>query len=138
MIEVGLVYFLRNGSYVPPFVGSGNNARIHPLVLPQKVPGGDIRVPALVYTLTADNEGRSYCGTDTLVENIVVIDCYAPTLLEARKLSKALRKEIVDYRGLMGAVNVRDVSLRGSLTLPDIDPGLMRVADTFSIWYEQE
>lgn len=137
MIEAGLFAFLSADSGVLSLVGDGQRARIFPMVIPQKMKAVD-QVPCVVYQVTQEDRQKVYCGTQKLVSITVTLDCYAMTLIGARQLSEAVRAVLVDYRGLMGDVVVRDVTLSGGLTLYDMEPGLMRVMDTYTIWFEEE
>jgi hypothetical protein len=58
-------------------------------------------------------------------------------MLEASELADAVRAALLGYRGLMGGVQVRDVSLDSETTLDDIEPGLYRVAQFWLIWHEE-
>lgn len=135
--EEGLVAFLSADTAVLSLVGQGDWVRIFPQIVPQKESALK-QVPCLVYTTSAETRSRSFCGTNNLVLTSLELDCYAITLLGARALSSAVRAVLVDHRGTMGDVKVRDVSLESSTTLHDVDPGLFRVVDTYNVWIEEE
>lgn len=137
MIEEGLVLHLSQDAGVSAIVVEGSHKRIYPIVIPQKTAGRS-QLPCIVYSVTGENRTKTYCGTVKVIESIIAIDCYAKSLVEARRLSIAVRRAILDFRGVMGNVRVRDVTLTNSMTLNDMEPGLMRVADSYSIWHEQE
>jgi hypothetical protein len=137
MIERGLVAHLEADTSLFSKIGQGDRFRMFAQIIPQKQRAVD-QVPCLVYSVTAEDRQKTYCGTQKLVMATVQFDSYAVKLSEAREVSNALRAAMIDFRGLMGDVVVRDVSLAGSLTLYDMEPGLMRVVDTFVIWFEEE
>lgn len=138
MIESALFTELRNDTQVGSLVGAATLARIYPSFIPQQTPGGDPQYPAVVYSVLAEQHDKLYCGTSRLVKATVSIDSYAPTVVAARELSNAIRSLMIDYRGQMGGtLVVRDVSLESSIVLIDMEPGLFRVNDVYSIWYEE-
>lgn len=136
-LEAGLVSFLSAQTAVTALIAQGGRVRVFPMVIPQKTKAVD-QVPCVVYQVTLEERQKTFCGTQNLVMATVTLDLYALTLVQARQLSEAVRAAMVDYRGLMGDVPVRDVTLAGALALYDMEPGLMRVMDTYNIWYEEE
>lgn len=138
MLEQWLVDMLLAETSVISLIGeSSARTRLHPLFIPQK----DLKtkqMPCYVYAVTSESRQKTYCGTDGLVNAQLQLDSYALKLKEARELSAASRRVLVDYRGSMGGVDVRDVTLSSSLTLQDMEPGLLRVVDTYDIWYMEE
>lgn len=137
MIEKALFDFLTADTTFLSLVSSGSHVRIYPLVIPQKT-GVRAQMPCVVYAVTADSRQKTYCGTSKLVEVSVSIDCYGSTMKQARDLATELRSLLLDYRGFMGSTYVSDVSLINSISLPDMEPGLYRVSDTYSVWYKEE
>lgn len=136
-LEEGLVSFLISQTGVTSLVAQENRVRIFPLFIPQRTRLVD-QMPCVVYQINGEERQKVYCGTESLVMATVQLDCYALTLQLARSVSNAIRSVLKDYRGLMGDVVVRDVTLTGGLALPDMEPGLMRVVDTYTIWFEEE
>ncbi len=137
ILELGLVEHLISDTTVLSLVAQGDRKRIFPMVIPQKAKAVD-QVPCVVYQITQEERQKVYCGTEKLISVTLQLDSYAVDLITARRLSAAIRAVLVDFRGLMGDVLVRDVTLVGGLTLYDMEPGLMRVMDTYTIWYEEE
>lgn len=137
ILEAGLVQFLSNDAGIAALVVKNAWVRIFPLIIPQKMKAVD-QLPCTVYQVTLEDRHKTFCGTQKLVMATVQFDHYALTLIGARILSKAFRDALLDYRGLMGDVVVRDVTQAGGLPLYDMEPGLMRVMDTYNIWYEEE
>jgi len=137
MLEQALFEFLRADSAVLSLVGQGEWARIFPHIIPQKE-SALTQVPCIVYAVTGEERQRTRCGTDGLTLATVQLDCYALTVAGARDVSRAARDALMDYRGAFGGIVARDVSLEGSAALYDLDPGLMRVVDTYNIWFDEE
>jgi hypothetical protein len=137
LLEKALVVHLRAEPSVEELVTTNGRARIHPLYVPQKQRDRD-QMPCLVYSVVGETRGKTYCGTDRLVDVLVSLDSYAMEMSQARALSDAVRASLLDFRGLMGdLVRVRDVSFVSSIALVDMEPGLIRVNDTLSIWCEE-
>ncbi len=137
ILETGLVQHLAADTAVLSLVGQGSRVRIFPMIIPQKAKAVD-QVPCAVYQVTQEERQKVYCGTQKLISVTLQMDSYAIDLGTARQLSAAIRSALLDFRGFMGDVLVRDVTLVGGLTLYDMEPGLMRVMDTYIIWYEEE
>lgn len=137
MLEKDLFDFLSADTAILSKVGDGTRARIFPLFIPQKKNMQD-QMPCIVYTITSEQRQQTYCGTSPLVQLSVSFDLYAATADKARELSDAVRALLIDYRGMIGDMNVRNVSLDNSMTQYDMDPGLMRVIDMYTIWYQKE
>lgn len=137
MLEEALFAYLSADTTLLALVGQGSLVRVFPHVIPQKRPAVE-QMPCVVYSVTGEVRGRTLCGVDGLVQATVQIDCHGKTLRSAREVSAAVRPLMVDYRGAMGDLVVRDVSLDTSVTLNDMEPGLMRVLDSYTVWYEEE
>jgi hypothetical protein len=114
--------------------------RIHPLVIPQRIAATSQRVPAVVYSISGVDRAVSYCGTDRLVRSTLGIDCYAAGYDAARELATAVRTALVDFSGPMGSstvVPVRTCNIETEFDLMDIEPGLYRVSQQWTIWHEE-
>jgi hypothetical protein len=135
MLEKSLVPFLASHTDVVSLIGSGSILRVYPLIIPQKQPAKD-QMPCIVYTISGEQRQKNYCGTSPLVQLMFSLDYYATTALKARELANAVRNVLVDYRGPMGEFLVSDVTLENSMTQYDMEPGLLRVIDMFSMWYQ--
>lgn len=139
MISKALFSHLSNDPVVGPLVANGNAYRIFPHHIPQQAGGGLPRVPCIVYGIAGQVRTKTYCGTSRLIQSSISIDNYATTMAGAEDLSAAVRDSLIDFRGLMGnQLRVRDVSLEGSLSLDDMEPGLFRVSQTFEFWHVEE
>lgn len=114
------------------------DARVYPLVIPQKVPRGRAQVPAVVYTYVASAWQGTYCGVSRLVSADVRLDCYARTYHEARDLAAAVRSLLHDFAGSMGGtVDVRTAILTTEFDVQDFEPGLFRVSQSWTFWYTE-
>lgn len=136
MIGAALAQHLAAAAGVAAIVGT----RIHPMVIPQRIPAGTARVPAVVYSVTGVQRGVAYCGTDRLARAAIAIDTYAAGYDAARALAAAVRAALVDFSGTMGTtttVPVRTANIETEIDLMDIEPGLYRVSQQWAIWHEE-
>jgi hypothetical protein len=136
-LEEALVQILSAQTSVTDQIKSGDRFRFFPLIIPQKAKAVD-QVPCVVYQVNLEEFQKTYCGTESLTSASVQLDHYALKLADARRLSDACRVALVDFRGTVGSIVIRDVTIVNGLTLYDHDPGLMRVMDTYTIWFEKE
>lgn len=135
MIEKALPAFLGSDAAIQGLVKEGSIVRIFPLIIPQKRPAKD-QMPCIVYTISGEQRQKTYCGTSPLIQVLFSLDLYALTAIQARELSTVVRNRLLDYRGPMGELLVSDVTLDNSMTQYDMEPGLMRVIDMYSMWYQ--
>lgn len=118
-------------------IGTADVTRIFPMIVPQKQPA-ITQMPCLVYTITGEDRSKTYCGTIPLISVTVQLDSYGVRLAEAYAVSDAVKNRLMDYRGPAGDIVISDVALTGRLTAYDMEPGLMRVVDLYTIWYMEE
>ncbi len=110
--------------------------RVYPLVIPQKVPGGAVQYPCVVYEQVDAQRQVAYCGTSGLVRTTLRLDCYSPSYDEARDLSRAVYETLRDFRGMLGGiVDVRAASLSTEFDVQDFEPGLFRVSQSWTFWH---
>lgn len=136
MINEAVYQHLVGTAGVAALVGT----RVHPLVIPQRIAASTQRVPAVVYSISGVDRGVSYCSTDRLVRSTLGIDCYAAGYDAARALATAVRTALVDFSGPMGSatvVPVRTCNIETEFDLMDIEPGLYRVSQQWTIWHEE-
>lgn len=99
-LEEGLVTFLEAFS---PAIAEG---RIHPLVLPQNTD-----LPAVTFQRISGPRVRSLSGPGGKARPRIQLDAWANTYTEAQALATQLRQALDGYKGLMGTVQVDNVSL---------------------------
>lgn len=136
MIQQALFAHLSTDPAVAPLVaGAGGRVRIFPLVIPQRQ-FDEQQLDCMVYSVSDTQRDVSYCGTQRLVRSVIDIDCYSQAYDTARALAAAVRGALADYSGLMGGVaDVRTANITSEADLLDIEPGIYRVAQTWSIWH---
>lgn len=119
------------------FVVAGD--RIFPLMIPQHVYAEASKQPCLVFQRTSGTRSVGFCGTDALVAGGFQLDSYARTYDAAQALADATRKELIDYAGPMGEVEVVATFLESDFDVgPEPDPGLYRVSMNFTLWYREQ
>lgn len=112
------------------------DARVYPLMIPQHVYNEASKLPCVVYQRTGMDLPINTCGAEALAGTSMRIDAYARSYGVAAQLAAAVRDALVNFTGPMGAVHVSRVNLESELDLLDIEPGLYRVSQTYSIWHE--
>jgi hypothetical protein len=110
--------------------------RVYPLVIPQHVYNEATKLPCVVYQRTGTDLPINTCGAEALAGTSMRIDAYARSYDLAVQLAAAVRAALVNHAGPMGSVHVSRVNLESELDLLDIEPGLYRVSQTYSIWHE--
>lgn len=135
MIEIGLARFLEADAGVAALVVDSALKRIFPLLIPEHVRGDPKKMPCLVYQRIATSRTATFCGTDSLVNVSMQIDCYALNYVSAKTLADAVRRRLVDYTGSMGDTHVDRVFIDVEFDLVEQDTGLFRVSQTYSIWF---
>jgi hypothetical protein len=132
MISVGLPTYLRTIAGVTGIVGD----RIYYGKIPQHVYNEATKQPCLVHQYPGSIRQALFCGTDSLVDQALQIDCYARVALERDQLARAVRIALIDYSGLMGDVIVKKV-LWGDADFPrtDPEPGLYVTSQFYRVWF---
>jgi hypothetical protein len=142
MIENAVASHLRSDTDVAAIIRTGAIYRIFAGYIPQQVQNGPAQVPAIVYSVDAVERERLYCGTSRLIQTRIALSMYATKLSVARELASHVRDALIDFHGLMGATpdtaDVREVSLENEFSLVDLEPGLHRVEQTYSIRHVEE
>lgn len=134
MIKAALYGFV----VAQPTVSAAIGDRFYPQVIPKQA-WSDARIqPCAVYMRIGVQRGKTYCATDAVARSTFQIDAYALTPEEADGIARVIKSVLIDYRGMMGAVKVKDISLDGEFDLDDPEPGLYRVSMTISIWHDNE
>ena len=120
------------------------STRIYPLVIPQTVYTEATKKPCIVYSVSSKSRQVRYSGTDTLVSGSFSIDCYATTYTAVQSLAAAVRAALVDQVGTwtdsdspVGSVSVQAVFIENEFDLMDEEPGLYRVSQEYTIWYDE-
>lgn len=108
------------------------------MIIPQATPLQQ-RTPCVVFNRGSVDRQVRYCGTDGVIRTSVTLDCYATSYTAARALARVVRESLIDFRGLLGGLlAVRAASLDNEFDLLDIEPGLFRVSQSWTIWHEEE
>lgn len=129
MIEQGLFAYLSTLPNVQAILGA-DKTRLYPLIIPQHG-----NAPCGVYQLAGVDRGRTYCATDTLIMSTVQLDSYGTTYASACVLARVFRLALLDFRGMMGTVDVRDCSLVTESDFEEPEPGLYRRYQSWDIWH---
>jgi hypothetical protein len=101
------------------------------------IPQGVDRMPCIVYQKVSAERQVRLVGTAGLVRATYQIDSYAESALGAINLAAAVRSALVDYSGTSGGIYVRSVLLENEISLEDPEPGLYRISQTYTCWYDE-
>lgn len=99
-----------------------------------KLPQG-ISLPASVIQRVTTTRDKLPCGTIRLVSAVVQIDHYARTPEVAQEVGNAFRQQFLDFKGMAGDVELRDVTLQNEFPLGDPEPGTERWSQSWLIFY---
>lgn len=132
MIEQGLHAYLASVTAVRALLTANGITRIFPLVIPQ----GSSQ-PCVVYQLTSTTDTQTFCGTIALGRCVVQLDSYARTYPQAVAVAAALYDALIDYKGMMGSVDVRNCVREAESDFEDPEPGLYRRYQSWGIWLIQ-
>lgn len=131
ILEQGLVTHLLTISNLTAIIG----ARIYPLMMPQHAGGEPPKVPSLVYQRISVQRQPLVCTTDKTAQGAVLINAYAVNYAAVKALAEQVRLALIDFKGMMGDVEIKGCFLDTETDLEDIEPGLYRVAQTWTIWF---
>lgn len=130
--EPNLFEYLASVPAVAALIGD----RIYAGRIPQSVRGKTAPVmDCVVFQRTGDVRGVDFCATDEVVAADYQIDCYSPDDVKVLKVARAVRRALVDYKGLMGAIRVQRVFINSSFDGQEEEPGLCRRTQLYTIWY---
>lgn len=110
--------------------------RIYAQRIPQQVAQGPRAYPCAVFQRVGSNERETFCGADGLVAGLFQIDTYGPERDAVLEAARAVRLAMVHYSGDAGGVHVNRVRRDSALDVgPEVEPGLYRRVQTFTVWY---
>lgn len=130
MIEQGLFAYLSTVAEVQALITFDGQTRLYPLIIPQHS-----HTPCGVYQLSSVQRSRTYCETIKLVMSSIQLDSYGRTYADAVALAAAFRVALLDFKGMMGDVEVRDCSLESESDFEEPEPGLYRRYQSWDIWH---
>ncbi len=129
-LDAGIYTYLKTVTGITSLVGTGNNARIYPLKLPQNP-----TLPAIVFTKISEQHVECMTGSAGLAMARIQFDCWAENKDQAEDLSEALRQALQGYKGSMGSVTVQGVHFMNEMD--DFEQGIddFRIIVDFEIGY---
>jgi|DEB0MinimDraft_3_1074331.scaffolds.fasta_scaffold76996_2 hypothetical protein len=140
MIEKALYNKLRLNAGVAALAST----RIFPVVIPQKIYSEATKMPCVVYQFDGKDRQVTYGGTGGLVAGSAQIDSYATTYLASKQLAEAVRTAVLDQAGQwatndspQAVYTVQKVFIDREIDLDEPEPGLYRVSQQYSIWYDE-
>lgn len=133
-LEEGLHAKLLAVGAVTALIGTGDAARLYPLVLPQQ---GELLFPALTYQRISAPRDSTHDGPEGLVRARVQIDAWARTFAEAKRLADAVRLALDGFKGHAGDVVVDRMYLDGDRDFFEGDAQLYRVTQDWFVWHRE-
>lgn len=110
--------------------------RIHAEKIPQQVQGQAQAYPLVVFSLVSSQESETFCGTDDFVAAQYQFDTYAKDRDARNIVAGEVRNALVRYSGTIDGTYVNKVRRDMKLDIgPEVEPGLYRRMQTFTIWH---
>lgn len=122
--------------HAQPAILAAVGDRVFPQIIPQHLFEQDPLMDCIVWRRLGIDTQPLFCGSDDLVRGTFEFDCYSPDYDRACALNDTLRHLLLDYRGLMGTVQVGPILLDTSADAqPEPLPGLFVEAAVYTVWY---
>ena len=99
-LQSDLTWFLENDAGVSALVGSGEDARIHPVTLPQKQ--DETKLPAIVYRIISNPRTYSHGGYSGFQQPRVQFDIVANTHVLGIALLDAVETALKTWPSIIG------------------------------------
>lgn len=106
--------------------------RIYPSVLPQPP-----AFPSITIQVVGSNTVLSHQGYSGLLSDLVQIDAYSKTQVEADALARRIRNMIDGWRGTAAQVTSPGAFRRTAATYFDQDAEAFRIRQDFTIWQQE-
>lgn len=116
-------------------IGSGENARLYPIFLPQ-----NITFPALHFSRVNTDRIYSMSGPSCLASALFQIESYSnKTAEEVKNLSEVVRKVLEGFRGVVGNMNILAIFLESDTSLNSFteQTNIFRYTQDFEIHYTE-
>lgn len=129
ILESGVRTFLLGNSDVMAI-----SRKVYGLTRPQNAD----TLPDVLIQRTQTAFQEKLCGRDPLASASMQIESYAMNLIVALQLAKAVKASFDGFSGLMGECFVDKVLFENQLVGNDPDPGIARVIQIYTFWYEED
>lgn len=135
-LEAELRTFLLGDATIAGLLGAAG--AVYPAPAPQNTPS-----PFVTFQRIAADRIYSLRGPSGLAGPLIQIDCWSeqPELggsyAQAKALGEAVRKRLDGYRGAMGSVAVKEITIEGERDLFEPQDKTRRVSFDFRIWHEE-
>jgi len=119
---------------VTAIVGSGNEARIFPMILPQNTP-----FPAVHFSRVSADRTYSMDGKTGLVASRFQFESYSRSPEEVKNLSEAIRRSLEVFKGNVGEVVINGIFLESDTNLNNFteQTDLFRYTQDFIIHHQE-
>lgn len=133
MIEEALVARLKQSPAVTALIGSGDDARVYPVELPQAE-----AFPAITYQVISGAPVRTTDGPRDLAFAHLQVDCWATTYAAVLSLRNAVRRAIDGWQGYAYGCNVNSIEMSGDRDERLGDLRLFRRSFDVEAWYREQ
>jgi len=134
-IEDALFEKLSTDAGVTAIIGSGSDARIFPMILPQNV-----EMPAVHFSRVSGERTYTMDGKDPLTLARFQFESYSrKTPEEVKSLSEAIRKALEFFKGMIGTFEIQRIFLESDSDLNNFtqETELFRYTQDFLIHYQE-
>lgn len=115
-VESEIVARLEVDGAVTALVGSGDDARIYPVLLPQ-----DPTYPAVTYQRVSGARLHNLAGTAGFAMPRLSINCWSRTYGEAKSLAAAIRASLDGFDGTLATIRAT-IKIVNEIDLPEQEP----------------
>lgn len=132
MIKEALFHLLTGDSGIAALVDD----RVYPEVIPQKNFDETSKQPCVVFRRAGAARGTTRCATDALTNSDFVVTSFAMEYEAAEQVAEVVRVALLDFEGTVEGVRIRTIKLENEFDGLDIEPGLYRVDQFWTIWHD--
>ena len=130
-VEKDLRTYLKTRSGITDIIGTGDDARIYAMQLPQKA-----TFPALTFMRVGTPQRTvSHSGDSSLTQIRLQYSCWAETYEDAKDLAAAIVVELQCFSGTAGSATIRDSFHESEMDINDPDAEIKHVPIDFMIRY---
>jgi len=137
-LQSGIFIYLKSRGSITSYVGTGDNARIHPLVAPQGTTS-----PYIVYNQISNPHMHQLSGSSGFAKARIQLNAWSDEYDEAQDIAEVIRDNIDGLHGVyMGTVDVQSVLLMDNNDEIEYDPEtevakLYGVRMDYEFWYSE-
>ena len=133
ILQAGIVAYAKTKTDITTLIGTGDNARIYPMIAPQKT-----TTPYIVFEKISNNHQHQLSGSSGFSRARIQFNVWSDTYLQAQTLAEKIRLTFDGLHGIyMGDVFVQSVLQMDDDDLLDQDPE-KQIADSYGVRMDYE